>query len=438
MREIMETNGNGVNDFWPMFEQLVRAKLADKEAASVCVRWAQSFAKTMKGPLRSRSAKDVHEFLANVRAHHSEWDAAQARTALGILYRDFLKMDLRNQAAIQESKPTTFQDVVTDPEALEKQHGDLLTRYRDTIRRRHYSIRTERSYIGWIRRFLAFHDLTAPELVGATGVKEFLNYQANTRKVAAGTQNQALNAIVFLYRHLLHIELADFGDFQHAKKPQRRPMVLTQQEVNALLEEMEGMHLLMAGLLYGGGLRLMECVRLRVQDVDFSRNEIMVRDGKGQKDRLTMLPERFKKQLQAHLETTRQQFDEDRRNNISGAFIWPALERKYPNAGKEWIWQYVFPARRLSVDPRTQVVRRHHISGNSLQKQLKAAVERLGLPRRVSCHTLRHSFATHLLEAGQDIRTVQELLGHSDVNTTMIYTHVLNKPGLNVRSPADM
>jgi len=222
-----------------------------------------------------------------------------------------------------------------------------------------------------------------------------------------------------------------------AQRPQRLPVVLAKAEVQALLAQMDGMPKLMAGLLYGSGLRLMECVRLRVKDVDFSLRQILVRDGKGQKDRVTVLPDVYAATLREHLVDVRKTYEEDQAKGVPGVYFWPSLERKYPNAPKEWIWQYVFPAPRLSVDPRSGTVRRHHIDENTLHKAVKAASQAAGLTKPVSSHTLRHSFATHLIESGADIRTVQELLGHADVSTTMIYTHVMNRPGLAVRSPAD-
>jgi len=268
-------------------------------------------------------------------------------------------------------------------------------------------------------------------------VKKYLDYLATAREVAASTQNQALNALVFFYKHALQKPFGEMDSFVRAKRPQRLPDVMTRSEVQSLFEQMEGVSALMAGLMYGGGLRLMECVRLRVKDIDFSRHEIMVCDGKGQKDRVTMLPDRFVVPLKGHLHRMRMIYQNDRDNSVPGVYIWPALARKYPNAASEWIWQYVFPAKRLSVDPRSGIVRRHHINENLVQKAVKEAASRAGIIKKVSCHTLRHSFATHLLEARYDIRTVQELLGHADVSTTMIYTHVLNRPGLSVRSPAD-
>ncbi|MCK4378828.1 MAG: integron integrase, partial [Deltaproteobacteria bacterium] len=249
--------------------------------------------------------------------------------------------------------------------------------------------------------------------------------------------NQALNAIVFFYREVLGNEAGDFSDFVRAKKPRRLPVVLSRDEVESLLANLDGVYHLQAGLLYGGGLRLMECLRLRVKDVDFGQGQIMVRDGKGQKDRVTVLPERYISLLQEHLNMIRKQFKQDREQGIAGVYIWPSLVRKYPNAPKQWGWQYLFPARRLSVDPRSGAVRRHHLHESGLQRAVKKAAEKAGLVKNVGCHTMRHCFATHLLEGGYDIRTVQELMGHSDVSTTMIYTHVLNRLGIAVRSPAD-
>jgi len=305
------------------------------------------------------------------------------------------------------------------------------------MRRRHYSLRTEQSYKEWIRRFLFFHDLKSPQELGAESVKEYLEYLAEKRQVTASTQSQALNAIVFLYNQVIDKPLGDIGDFARAKKPKRLPVVLTRDEANRLLSALSGTTALIAGLLYGSGLRIMECVRLRVKDIDFEQNQIMVRDGKRQKDRITMLPGRFRQRLLDHLKKVKELHDKDLSEGKGDVYIWPAIGRKYPRAAREWIWQYFFPSDRLSVDSESMKVRRHHVHENGVQRSVKDAALRIGLTKRVSCHTLRHSFATHLLESGYDIRTVQELLGHSDVSTTMIYTHVLNTPGLAVRSPVD-
>ncbi|KKM73792.1 hypothetical protein LCGC14_1406920, partial [marine sediment metagenome] len=263
-------------------------------------------------------------------------------------------------------------------------------------------------------------------------------YLTEEREVAASTQNQALNALVFLYEQVLKEPLGIIGEFTRAKRPKRLPVVLSREEVNRLLDALAGTHNLMAGLLYGGGLRLMECVRLRVKDVDFAQSQILIRSGKGQKDRITILPDRFQQPLKEHLALTRELYEKDIAEGLGGVYIWPSLARKYPNVGKEWIWQYVFPSNKLSVDPRSREVRRHHIHENGLHRAIKTAAVKVGLTKQMSSHVLRHSFATHLLENSYDIRTVQELLGHADVSTTMIYTHVLNKPGLAVKSPVDI
>ena len=269
-------------------------------------------------------------------------------------------------------------------------------------------------------------------------MKTYLDYLAVEREVTASTQNQALNALVFFYGEVLQKPIGEIEEFARAKRPRRLPEVMTWDEVRMLLSKMNGITGLMAGLMYGSGMRLMECVRLRVKDIDFTRHQIMVRDGKGQKDRVTMLPDRFGPSLQEHLARVKVTHEQDLAQGTADVYIWPALARKYPNMGKEWIWQYVFPAKTLSVDPRSGKVRRHHINETLVQKAVKEAAGRAAINKRVSCHTLRHSFATHLLEAGYDIRTVQELLGHANVVTTMIYTHVLNRPGLSVKSPADI
>lgn len=319
-----------------------------------------------------------------------------------------------------------------------RRHPDAFQSLRTELRARHYSLQTERSYTQWLARFLAFRKYQAPEALGASDVKAYLDYLATVREVSASTQNQALCALVFFYGQVLQKPLGEFGDFAKAKRPIRVPAVLSRDEVRRLLEQLTGTYALMGGLLYGAGLRLMEWVRLRVKDVDFDRRQILVRDGKGQKDRITVLPEKHREPLGGHLARVQGLFEADRKAGLPGVFLWPALERKYPNAGAEWPWQWVFPSAGLSQDPRSGVVRRHHAHASGVQKAVKAAAAKAGISKRVTPHTLRHSFATHLLETGSDIRTVQELLGHADVSTTMIYTHVLNRPGLAVRSPADL
>jgi integron integrase len=289
-------------------------------------------------------------------------------------------------------------------------------------------------------RFIVFCELRPPEELGEEEITRFLEDLAVRGNVAASTQNQALNALLFFYQQVLEKPLERMDDFKRAKRPKNLPVVLDRVEVRHLLEQLESaqkVHYLMASLLYGTGMRLMECVRLRVQDVDFHYHQIVVRKGKGEKDRVVPLPQRLEEPLKAHLTTVREWHEEDLQRGFGEVFLPEALAKKWPNAAAEWIWQYVFPSGRLSVDPRSGQTRRHHLHENSLQKSVKAAAQRAGIPKKVNCHCLRHSFATHLLESGYDIRTVQELLGHSDVSTTMIYTHVLNRGGLGVSSPLD-
>ncbi|MDF1552843.1 MAG: integron integrase [Deferrisomatales bacterium] len=321
--------------------------------------------------------------------------------------------------------------------ALQQAFPSLFDRLRIEIRSRHYSVRTEQTYEMWVERFLAFHGGQAAEALAGPEVKEYLDYLADVRRVSASTQNQALCAMVFLYEKVLAQPLGEFRDFSKAKRPQRLPVVLSRSEAERVLSRLDGSHALVGGLLYGAGLRLMEALRMRVKDLDFDHGQIVVRDGKGAKDRVTVLPERYRKALQEHLVHVRALFETDRKNGVPGVFIWPALSRKYPSAGTQWGWQWVFPSAKLSQDPRSEIVRRHHLHDSSVQKAVRGAAEQAGIAKPATPHTLRHSFATHLLESGSDIRTVQELLGHADVSTTMIYTHVLNRPGLAVRSPAD-
>ena len=286
-------------------------------------------------------------------------------------------------------------------------------------------------------RFIAFCNNRNPCETGGDEVVSFLQHLAVRRNVSASTQNQALNALVFFYDQVLKKPLGDLGDFVRAKRPKRLPVVLTRSEVTMLFHHMKGKQKLMASLLYGTGMRLMDCVRLRVQDIDFGYQQIVVRDGKGKKDRVVPLPERLADALKTHLDEVRSLHREDLERGLGDVYLPGALARKYPNAGKEWGRQYVFPSGRLSVDPRTYKTRRHHIHENGLQKAVKKAALQANIAKRVNCHSLRHSFATHLLENGYDIRTVQELLGHADVSTTMIYTHVLNRGGKGVQSPLD-
>ena len=313
----------------------------------------------------------------------------------------------------------------------------LLDQVRGKIRLKHYSLRTEQTYVDWIKRFIRHFGKRHPRDLGAIEVEAFLTHLAVAGRVAASTQNQAKSALLFLYREVLGNELPWLDNVEQAKAPRRMPVVLTRDEIRAVLSRLTGTHWLIANLLYGGGLRLMECLRLRVKDIDFGRCEILVRDGKGFKDRVTVLPATLTKPLEAHLLKVRALHERDISDGGGEVFLPYALSRKYPAAAREWGWQFVFPSGNLSTDPRDGMVRRHHLQDQSVQRAMKQALRDAGVVKPATPHTLRHSFATHLLEGGYDIRTVQELLGHSDVKTTMIYTHVLNRGGRGVVSPID-
>nr|WP_181550579.1 integron integrase [Desulfosalsimonas propionicica] len=318
------------------------------------------------------------------------------------------------------------------------QQPKLLDQVRNLIRSKHYSIRTEETYVNWVRKFILFHGKKHPKDMGEKEISAFLTHLAVNRNVAASTQNQAFNALLFLYRNVLGIEFGELKDVQRAKKSRKLPVVFTKDEIRQIITQLEGYKWIMAQCMYGAGLRVMECVRLRVKDIDFGYGQVLVRDGKGAKDRVTMLPEVLKEPLKLHLEKVKSVHDRDLKAGFGSVYLPFALERKYKNADRSWAWQYVFPATKRAIDPRTKVERRHHIAESVIQRGIKQAIRNAGIPKTGNCHALRHSFATHLLEAGYDIRTVQELLGHKDVSTTMIYTHVLNRGGKGVKSPGDM
>lgn len=315
----------------------------------------------------------------------------------------------------------------------------LLDQVRGKIRFKHYSIRTEQAYVDWIKRYILHFDKQHPKDLGAADVEAFLTHLAVVGKVAASTQNQAKSALLFLYKEVLGLELPWLDDVERAKAPKRLPVVLSQDEVAKILSRLEGTHHLVVSLLYGTSMRILEALRLRVKDVDFARREILIRDGKGFKDRVTMLPVSLIALLKAHLDKVKSLHADDLAKGYGAVFLPYALAKKYPYAARDWAWQYVFPSGKLSVDPRSDDVmtRRHHVQDQAIQRAVRQAVRDAGISKPATPHTFRHSFATHLLESGYDIRTVQELLGHSDVATTMIYTHVLNKGGRGVHSPLD-
>lgn len=320
----------------------------------------------------------------------------------------------------------------------------LLNQVRGKIRLKHYSIRTEQAYVDWIRRFVLHFDKRHPKDMGANEVEAFLTYLAVQGNVSASTQNQAKSALLFLYREVLGNELPWLDNVENAKRPQRLPVVLTKQEVQQLLAHLEGTNHLVVSLLYGTGMRILEALRLRVKDVDFARKEILIRDGKGLKDRVTMLPVSLIAPFKVHLEKVKTLHEADLAQGYGAVYMPHALDKKYPYAARDWVWQYVFPSAKLSLDPRSVdekgygETRRHHVQDQAIQRAVRQAVVNAGLTKPATPHTFRHSFATHLLEGGYDIRTVQELLGHSDVSTTMIYTHVLSKGGRGVSSPLDV
>ena len=313
----------------------------------------------------------------------------------------------------------------------------LLQSVRDALLLRHYSARTIEAYIAWVRRFVVFHGRRHPQSLGANEVAVFLSDLASRGHVSASTQNQALAALLFLYAEVLQRPLGSLGEVVHAKRPTRLPVVMTRPEVDAVLTRLDGVWRLMASLLYGSGLRLLECAGLRVKDVDFGGGQLLVRRGKGQKDRATLLPSSLVQQLEAHLAMVRARHELDLREGAGHVELPGALLAKYPNASREWPWQWVFPATRRYIDPVTGEHRRHHLHETALQRAVRSAAVAAGISKPVSCHTFRHTFATHLLEAGYDIRTIQKLLGHQDLRTTMIYTHVLSRGPLGVKSPLD-
>ena len=314
----------------------------------------------------------------------------------------------------------------------------LLDQYSESLRNRHYSSRTEKTYIMWVRKYILYHNKRHPREMGAAEINDFITYLVNQKTVSASTQNQAISAILFLYRHVLKIQLDETALISvRPAKPKRVPVVLSKQEAKNVIGKMTGIYKLMAQIMYGSGLRLMEVLRLRVKDLDFANHQIIVRDGKGENDRITMFPDTLLEPLRLHIQQAKAQHERDLVEGFGTVYLPYALERKYPNANREFAWQYVFTASDLSVDPVTGIKQRHHLNESSLQKAVRQAARLAKIDKPVSPHTFRHSFATHLLQSGYDIRTVQELLGHKDVKTTMIYTHVLQRGASAVRSPLD-
>ncbi|HBB18351.1 MAG TPA: integron integrase [Syntrophus sp. (in: bacteria)] len=343
------------------------------------------------------------------------------------------KTDIPQRTFIPFGKPDRAVPVSVQPHPKPK----LLDQLREAMKSRHYSHRTVETYCHWVKRFIFFHNVRHPAEMAEPEINAFLTHLAVKDKVSSSTQNQALSALLFLYRYVINRKIGDLGEVIRARRPTRLPVVMAREEVKAVLSHLSGDKWLMASLMYGAGLRLMECLRLRIQDIDFSRNEITVRDGKGAKDRITMLPELLKQPLRSHLAEAKTIHEKDIKAGWGSVLMPDALDRKYPNAPREWRWQWVFPQESRWKNTRTGEEGRHHVHETLIQRAVREAVLKAGIVKHIGCHTFRHSFATHLLEDGYDIRTIQELLGHKNVNTTMIYTHVLNKGGYGVRSPID-
>jgi len=437
---------------WNKMQILLQERKTNPNVIPHQIRWAKAFVQSLKEkPLKDTDLTDIKSFieLLNCNRTIQPYQVKQAIDSLFILFIEILKYpqattwfhELADEETVQHqpmSGPYSNgrSDTVTIHQ-IEQYHGSILEDLKIRIRTLHYSIRTEKAYSDWTRRFLAFHHPIEADSINACHIAEYLEFLAVERHVSASTQNQALNALIFLATHVLGKDFSEQLNFSRAKKAKRLPTVLAKAQVKLLLGNLNGIHALMAGLIYGTGMRLMECLRLRVKEVDLEKMIITVRDGKGGKDRVTPLPEKYKNALETQLDFARKLHQQDLAQGLGETQLPDALDRKYPSAPREWPWQFVFPSEKLSIDPDSNKVRRHHIHENTLQKAVKTAARKSGLQAGVSVHTLRHSFATHLLQAGYDIRTIQELLGHSDVATTMIYTHILNRPGVIVKSPAD-
>ncbi len=386
------------------------------------VSWLKTFFRLIgKDPSENVSSEEINQFLKNLAKRSEGWQVKQAEQAIRIFryYQGRQKAPAIPDGSAHQQWKIASQEM------------------RNMIRLKQLSLKTEKTYFSWLRQFYGYLKGASPYSLDDTHITNFLTHLAVERNIAASTQDQAFNALLFFYRHVLDKEVSHLGDVVRSKKRKWLPVVLTRDEVSRLFENMQGVSRLMAKVIYSGGLRLQECVRLRVKDIDFERDTLVIKFAKGNKDRETLLAGSIREDLKNHLEKVKALYDLDRENDTPGVEMPNALDRKYPNAGKEWPWQWVFPSQTLSKDPRSKIIRRHHVHSSNLQKQIKTAAFKAGIAKRVTTHTLRHSFATHLLEDGYDIRTIQELLGHASLKTTMIYTHVAQKNRLGVRSPLD-
>ena len=364
---------------------------------------------------------EIDSFLQQLAKQKEDWQVDQARTAIQLyaFHKNRLSENRNRDTSAVKQWVIIKEDMV------------------NIIRLKHLSLSSEKTYIGWLRSFGRYLNFRCPQQITGVDVKNFLTWLAVERRVASSTQNQAFHALLFLFRYVLNKDIGDLSQVIRSAKRRRMPVVLTKPEIGLLFGYLSGVNLLASELIYGCGLRLRECIKLRIKDIDFERKRVIVMGGKGDKDRQTLLPECLVEKLRAHIEQSRLLFKQDRSNSVPGVELPHALERKYPNAGKQWAWQWLFPSGKLSVDPRSKIVRRHHMHPSNLQKHIRQAARKARIIKRVSVHCLRHSFATHLLEDGYDIRTIQELLGHSSIRTTMIYTHIAGKNLMGVKSPID-
>jgi len=401
---------------------LLSKHVLDAKKAGFYLYWVSQFYSYFnKSPSDNVKPEEIDRYLKFLAKRREDWQVKQASEAIELyLFFKRKKQFIRNN---KRPDPNVQWEIVVDD-------------VKKMLRLKHLSLRTEQTYLGWIRRFYRFLNGQPPNRLDSQHVKDFMTHLAVDRSVAASTQNQAFNAILFMFRHVLDKPIHDISEAIRAKRKRRFPVVLTKSEINCLFEQMSGTNLLMAKIIYGCGLRLRECLNLRIKDIDFARMAVTVR-GKGDKDRETVLPVSIKGTLRNHIESVRKIYEKDRKNGLAGVKLPGALERKLPNAGKEWAWFWLFPSRTISMDPVSKIVRKHHVHPSNLQKNIKIAAARAKIHKRVTVHALRHSFATHLLEKGQDIRTIQDLLGHSSLQTTMIYTHVVSKNRLGIISPLD-
>jgi len=464
-------NDESVSRFWDNYIHKTKSYNVKPNVARWYMRHAEAYIKAhSKLRLSQHSTEQIESYLKEKgrNPHLQDWQFRQIVESLQILFvgmvqapwaKEFPWEDWAAQAnSLPNSHATLARDYQSiDAAQIEEQYlssddkeSNLFKRvykiypehiraFLTQIRVRQYSIRTERAYLGWLLRYVRFHSMQDPANLAEEHIARYLEYLVVNRKVAGSTQGQALNALIFFYKQVLQREMNERIEFPHSKKSRRLPVVLTRDEIKQLFAHLKNpTQRLMANLLYGCGMRLMECVRLRVLDVDFGYQQILIREAKGKKDRVVPIPQKLIEELKRQIQTVKKRHEEDLEQGYGKVYLPEALARKYPNAEKEFRWQYVFPSSTIAKDPRSGILRRHHVHENGLQKYIKKAAEQAGITKKVNCHALRHSFATHLLESGYDIRTVQELLGHADVSTTMIYTHVLNKPGVSVISPFDM